>query len=254
MSANRHSWPVALYQPNIAANEIHVWRIDLSGNADPPGALTNTLSEAEKARADRFLFEIDKRKFLLRRAAQRKIIAGYLRILPNAVAFSATTSGQPILADERLENFKFSLSHSGDLALLAVAQGLCIGVDVQLERAFDEMAAIVQRYFSLEEQREFFALPAADRTNAFYCGWTRKEAFLKAIGQGLAFGMNHFSVTLNPNEPARLVSGPEGHLPISHWSLYSLHPRPGFAGALAVEGTCHRMECWQYDSGFNTQF
>jgi 4'-phosphopantetheinyl transferase len=239
--------------PDLASDAIHVWRVDVLRFADQPGTLARTLSEDEKARADRFFFEADRRNFLLRRAILRKLIAGYLCILPNEVAFRYTSVGQPVLADARFRHLKFSLTHSGDLVLIAVAQNLQIGVDVELERTFNDMTAIVRRYFSPEEQLEFFALPAADQLRAFYCGWTRKEAFLKAIGQGVAFGLNNITVTLNPNEPARLVSLHEGRVPVPDWSLYSFIPLPGYAGALAVEGNGHHVACWQLASDFITQ-
>jgi 4'-phosphopantetheinyl transferase len=241
-------WAVGPRLPNIAANEIHVWRVDLMRIAEPLDVLAEALSEAEKNRAARFYSEADRRNFQVRRAVLRKILASYLRILPHEVAFTYTTCGQPGLDGEPFSDLKFSLAHSGDLVLVAVAQDWHIGVDVEWEREFADMTDIVCRYFSDEERLEFFALPAADQERAFYCGWTRKEAILKAIGQGIAFGVNHLTVTLDPNKPARLVSVHGRSMPVSPWSLYSLIPLPGYVAALAVSGAGHRVTCWQFDS------
>ena len=247
LSASDHIWAAATRMPDIAANAICVWCIDLPRIADQIGALTQLLSEDEKARADRFYFGADRTNFVLRRAVLRKIIAGYLCILPSEVAFRYTPSGQPVLDGEPIRDINFSLAHSGSLTLIAVAHGLAIGVDVEFERTFEDMADVVSRYFSMEERREFFALPTADQKRAFYCAWTRKEACLKAMGQGLAFGLHHLTVTLNPYGPARLVSVRGRSMRMSHWSLYSLVPLPGYTGALAVNGVGQRVVCFQRD-------
>jgi 4'-phosphopantetheinyl transferase len=243
-------WPLSsprLRATQLAVDEIHIWRVDLPRMVNQLDALVPTLTEAEKSRAGQFYFENDQRSYLLQRGLLRQILAGYLGIRPQEVAFQYSSGGQPRLVDTTP---KFSLAHSGDLMLIAITHDTQIGIDVEMERILSDtdMTRIVCRRFSPEERHEYFALPAGDHMRAFYCGWTRKEAFLKAIGQGLAFGLDQVTVTLDPNQPAQLLALHGRSLPASRWSLYPLAPRPGYIGALAASGTGHRVVCWQLDS------
>lgn len=247
ITLNPEVWRRAIDRPLIAFNEVHIWRVDLFQIANQLDRLSKSLSADENLRANQYRFEVDRRKFVLRRSTLRRIIASYLRILPHEVEFRYTSSGQPVLA-EPFQYLRFSLTHSGNLVLIAIAMNLHIGVDVEAEHAIDDIADIVCHYFSKEERLEFFSLPADERTRAFYCGWTRKEAFLKAIGQGLAFGLDNVTVTLNPREPARLVTVLGSGMPMFDWSLYSLIPLPGYTGALAVSGMGHGLAWWELDS------
>jgi 4'-phosphopantetheinyl transferase len=134
----------------------------------------------------------------------------------------------------------FSVSHSGGRVVLAFSRGIAVGVDIELIRPKVEIEAIVRRYFSPLEAEPFLSLPAARRTEAFFAVWTRKEAFVKARGEGLTCPLDAFAVTVEPAGPPRLVRAPAGAA-AGEWSLGDLDAGPGFRAALAVRHPSPRV-------------
>lgn len=214
----------------------HIFRLQLDLPTEKLAALSGYLSEDERARAARYLREVDRQRFIAARGQLRAILAAYLGTNPAELHFHYNAQGKPALEEGEP---RFNLSHSQGLGLLAVAFGQEIGVDVErLDREVD-YAGIARRFFAPAEVAEFFAFPPADRPLAFCTGWTRKEAYIKARGMGMAFALDGFEVSLDPNAPARL-SAPE-----SDWLLYSIDPGDGFVAALAVEGDIAGIRCWE---------
>lgn len=216
----------------------HIFRLQLDL---PPGrlaALFAYLSEDEEARAGRFLREVDQQRFIAARGQMRAILANYLGTDPAGLRFQYNPQGKPSLEEGEP---RFNLSHSLGLGLLAVTFGQEVGVDVErLDRDAD-YAGIAQRFFAPAEIAEFFAFPPAGRPRAFCTGWTRKEAYIKARGMGMAFALDGFEVSLDPNAPARLTAPDPG------WSLHTIDPGEGFVAALAVEGEIEGIRCWDLE-------
>ena len=237
----------------------HIFRLQLDL---PPGqleTLAGHLSADEHARAERFLRDVDQQRFIAARGQLRVILAAYLETHPAMLRFTYNDQGKPSLAeaeppfkaDLRFKaalrfkadlRFKaalrFNLSHSQGLGLLAVTFGQEVGVDVErLDREVD-YANIARRFFAPSEVTEFFAFPPAERPRAFCTGWTRKEAYIKARGMGMAFALDGVEVSLDPHAPARLSA------PAPGWSLHNLDPGEGFVAALVVEGEIQGLRCW----------
>jgi 4'-phosphopantetheinyl transferase len=180
------------------------------------------------------------------RGTLRRILARCLKSDPAALHFDYNQYGKPSLAGESAtaSDLRFNLSHSADLALLAVARGLEVGVDVESIQLETDRLNLARRFFGPGETAALLALPPEQQVGAFYACWTRKEAYLKARGSGLSESLKSFQVSLEPGQPARLISTEAGN--VDDWSLADLHPWPGFAAALAVEGPLAGVRCWSW--------
>lgn len=218
----------------LEADDVHVWSLSLDLPEAALQRLDSALSAEEAARAERFVFIPDRRRYVAAHGLLRLVLAGYLGTSPDAVAFRSNSDGKPRLA--HCERLRFNLSHSGLLGLLAVSANREVGVDIEEIRDVDDIENLAETCFSPVEQAALAAVPAAQRRWAFFAGWTRKEAFLKALGEGLSRPLDSFDVSLAPGEPARLlrVQGAPG-APESY-AVRSLEPAPGYVGALVVDG------------------
>jgi 4'-phosphopantetheinyl transferase len=215
--------------------------------------LKEHLSPDEKARAGRFVFARHQRRFAAGRGALRAILGGYLDRAPARLRFEYGPHGKPSLAAPEAESgLRFNLSHSQGLALVAVTRFRELGVDVEEVRPLVDAQPIAARCFSAEENRVFLGVPAADRLAVFFNCWTRKEAYLKALGDGLARPLDTFDVTLRAGEPARLVRVRGDEEEAARWSLRALEPAPGFVGALSVEGQDWTLACGAWPPGFES--
>ncbi len=210
---------------------VHLWTFPLCrGEADYA-----LLSGEEKQRANRFHFDIHRNRFIAGRAQLRRILGGYLGTSPEEITLTYGRSGKPtITAPVPLE---FNLSHTGDLAALGVA-GFGIGVDIEQIREIDRDVA--QRFFAADEVAALFGLPGEQWNEAFFSCWTRKEAYVKASGEGLMVALDSFSVSLAPGKPAELLRVESQPEEPAHWQFVSFVPAPGFMGAIAA-----RRRHWQ---------
>ncbi len=222
--------------PPLSPREVHLWRIRLD---HPPAAITHLaecLSPEEHRRAERFVRDEDRQRFIVSHAALRMILGQYLGVPPGQVEMVVAASGKPSLASSNLPPLHFNLSHSEDLALVGVALDRQIGVDVEHWRPLVDAESIVKRYFAPGERARWQALPDHEQLPAFFRGWTRKEAYLKARGVGLSAGLDRFEVSLVPGESTRLVEGGEGNDSATRWQVYDISPGRGCSAACAVEG------------------
>ena len=216
--------------PPLAGGVIHVWSLRLDGSltVDESRAL---LSAEEVERASRFVTGELRRRFIIGRAALRRLLSVYTHAAPGTLAFELGPHGKPSLRDAG--RLQFNMSHSGELAVAAVATDP-VGIDVEELREVRGAAAIAARFFSEAEQTQYNALAPEDRTRAFFRCWTRKEAFIKATGEGLSRPLASFDVTLRADEPPRLtrIEGIAGSP--ADWTLHSFEPAAGFECALAI--------------------
>jgi 4'-phosphopantetheinyl transferase len=232
---------------SLASREVHVWSTWLHLPERRVLSLARSLSAEEHMRADSFYFQEQRRRFIVARGFLRSILAGYLNISRDQVEFSYGKYGKPML-DSRVfrSNLRFNLAHSAALAVCAVIYDQDIGVDAEQVRTLSEAGAIARTVFSAAEQATLRSLPPTQRDQAFLNCWTRKEAYLKAIGDGLASPLDGVHVTLRPGEPARLlrINGDDS----THWTLRDLTPAAGYVGALAVRGEigCIEVRRWGY--------
>lgn len=226
-----------------------MWRVPL----DIPPQLLSTLSAAldadEKARAARFRFDIHRTRFTAGRAVLRHLLARYLEIRADEVAFRYSAHGKPSLDGSAAgSGLRFNFSNAAGMGLAAFALRRDLGVDLEELKRVADFAAIAQRFFSPAENEVLFALPPESRDAAFFTCWTRKEAYIKAVGEGLSIPLDSFDVALAPGAPARLLATrgePGGEI---RWSLHELHPGAGFVGALAVEAPSPEVRCFDWQT------
>jgi len=214
-------WRERSSPPPLRAGEPHVWRARVSETPD----LGSLLSADELARAE--ALKRGRRRFVAARGLLRKLAGAYLDRDPASLTFALAEHGKPYLADADL---RFSVSHSGDLVLIAFSQGNEIGVDVEEIRESSDTMAIARRFFAPEDAAALAALPPSGRTAAFFAIWCRKEAVLKATGKGVSEGLDRFAVSaVDSTQTVRLDDG-------DPWTVRSLTPAPGHGAAVAMVG------------------
>jgi len=229
-------WSSPPATPELARGEIHVWRASLSTDESTLRSLEATLVEQERERARRFIFERDRDRYIAARGILRDLLGKYLRCAPQSIEFTYGPHGKPALASGASRPaICFNLSHSHGLAVVAIGQEREVGIDVELIRAEFAGEAIAERYFSAKEIDELNGLPAELRAEGFFLCWTRKEAYIKAKGDGLRIPLDSFDVSLSPGRPATLSSVDEPRWGIEAF-VPSLISERQFAAAVVAEG------------------
>lgn len=203
----------------------------LFARTEEVSAAVAVLSEDERARADRFAFDRDRRRFIIARARLRHLLGARLETAAEAIEFSYGTQGKPSL---RGSDWRFNVSHCDDLAVFAFCRHHEVGIDVESVRSLEDADAIAARFFSPRENAEYRSLQPAHRPRGFFNCWTRKEAFIKATGDGLAHPLDAFDVTLTPDAPARIIRVGDPPGTACGWSLQSFIPAPGYAAAVVT--------------------
>jgi 4'-phosphopantetheinyl transferase len=228
--------PATAGEIGYAPHELHVWAVSLHGDAEPLAAL---LSPSEVARLERFRFADHRRRFQIGHGALRAILGGYLGRDPAGLEFVQGPRGKPHMANPGL---CFNLSHSGKLALIGIA-GVEIGVDVEKVRHLESLTEIARRHFSETEFAALDALSGSQRELAFYRCWTRKEAYIKALGEGLSMPLDTFDVAVG--ETPAFLACRDGREDPRDWSLVDVSPGPEFVGAAALRGRDFAVRCFR---------
>jgi 4'-phosphopantetheinyl transferase len=205
------------------------------------------LSAEEQMRARRFFFEKDRMHFIVARGLLRVILSRYLDQEPSQLRFIYSRYGKPGLEIQSgEETLSFNMSHSSGLALYAITRNRKIGIDIECISENIPYEQIAERFFSRQENAVLRELPTGEtRDNAFFTCWTRKEAYIKARGDGLSLPLNQFDVSLSPGEPARLLNNRQNPNEVSRWSFLEVIPSPGFVATLVVEGCGWRVAYWE---------
>jgi len=226
------SWHVEYELPGRI---VHIWPVSIETPDPMAEQLRPLLAPGETDRAARFKFEHLKAAFILTRGVLRVLLARYLHSVPRDVQFCYGSKGKPALVSTG--GLQFNVSHSGGVALFAFTMDCEIGVDVEAIRPMPDMEAIAKRFFCAEETAELMSLPHWQRDQGFFRCWTRKEAYIKATGEGLSEPLDAFRVTLRPGEPAGMLHLGRDPAAAELWKLHDVRVAPGYAAALAYRDT-----------------
>ena len=240
-------WNVPQRETVLAPGHVHVWR----GTTDiPPAQLhayRDTLSQDERERAQRLTMPVHRQRFTAGRGMLRHILGCYIGIPPSDIRFETGPHGKPFLRHPTNHPLHFNVAHSQRVAVYAVSRDFEVGIDLEGDRDRADYHKLAERICSPEEFTMFQQLPQVEHKAAFFSCWTRKEAFVKARGTGLAFPLKQLTVSFAPAEPPRILAI-RGQAPAEHqWSLVHLPMQEGFLGALAVKGQPALVRGWDYD-------
>lgn len=224
-------------QLNLANHEIHLWNVSLQQSQKVVSEFNRMLSLEETARANRFYFEKDKNRFILGRGGLRKILSFYLQTKPEKLQIEVTKDGKPFLGNSEHASITFNLSHSDDLALIAVSLHREIGIDLERLRPLTDLQHMIRRFFSSGECSAILSLPEEKQSAAFFQHWTAKEACLKAMGTGIRRPLNQVELLLNRDSLEEQVRVTEEGKQDAYWHIYRLRMKNGFAAALACKET-----------------
>jgi 4'-phosphopantetheinyl transferase len=224
-------------ETQLSGEDVHVWRIAVEPLIGQVPHLTELLSNNERSRANAFVHAKDRERFIISHGILRILIGCYLEVAPDELQFSQGPYKKPCLDSAYTDsNIQFNLSHSQGYALLALTRQRQIGVDIEYMQPLTNMEQIAANTFSPQENWELENLPPQERLAAFYNCWTRKEAFVKALGKGLYYPLNRFSISLSTEKQSCLLNIDDDPAEAARWAIVELKIAEGYAAGLAVEG------------------
>jgi 4'-phosphopantetheinyl transferase len=227
--------PVSARRASVALgpNEVHVWTGWLDGATPQSDSLEGLLAADERERAQRLGEPQVRRRFVARRALRRRILAGYVGCAPERLELRSDPRGRPSLGGGG-DPPAFSTSHSAGLAVVAVSRAAALGVDVERVSATVDPLEVAERFFSAREIAELRAAPPPERRERFFALWTAKEAYAKAVGEGLLLPLDRIEPSCGRGEPPGFRSLPCDAASAAPWRLRLFVPAPGWIGALVA--------------------
>jgi 4'-phosphopantetheinyl transferase len=239
----------------ITPDTVHIWSASLDSTSATVGYLSTLLSEDEMERADRFHFDHLRQDFIIAHGTLRLILAHYLDCPPQDIRFEYASYGKPFLSQPfAAEGISFNLSHSHRLTLYAIGMHRRLGIDIEHIRPLTDMLSVAANTFSKDENQQLISVAKPDVPLAFFNCWTRKEAFIKAVGEGVSFPLDQFDVTLKPNELAKLLSVRGSREEAERWSMFAWEPMDDYVAALVADG--HKpsliLREWKHDERVQT--
>lgn len=241
-------WPRIAPAAELPEGVVQVWAASLALPEVQLRVLWAVLTPDERARAERFRFEVHRNRFVAGRGIVRTLLASCLGKDPSHLQFAYSPRGKPSILDAN-QTVHFNAAHCEDMLLVAVTRIGPVGVDVERVRQVKDMSDLVSRFFSPREDVEFQRLDPGRQPAAFFRLWTRKEAWLKATGDGIPAGLNRVEVTLDDDATAEVLSIGGDPEAAKRWSLSSLVPAPGWIGAVAVETADLRIATAAFHQG-----
>ena len=241
--------PPEVFPTGPAEGEVHLWCRSLLDSSAHVEQLISLLSASERERAARYHFERDRNAFVISRATLRMLLGRYLGASPTDVRFTYGAHGKPSLHEAHEASLDFNLSHTKDLVLYAFAFASPLGVDVERVRMMKDQDRVAETVFSAVERAAFSRLTGEERIQGFWNGWTRKEAFIKAVGAGFSLSLKTFDVTLALKEsPALLDVRTPGY--DADWVLHALYPTSEHVAALVVRPGLKRLRRFAWSDLF----
>ncbi len=231
----------------IEKNEIHVWEINLGYNLNKVKNYISILSDEEKKKASAFRFSDDRARYIISHAVLRLLLSEYLGEKPEEIVFYTDNRGKPyILLDSKCPDIFFNLSHSHEIALIAIYRGQEIGVDIEYISRTINSDGIARRFFTINENKKLNSLSGKLRKEAFFRCWTRKEAFLKAKGLGLSGSLKSFEVSILPDEKPEIISIDGLPSEKNEWSLFDIIHIKNYIGAIAIKEKCNTIKFFNF--------
>lgn len=232
----------------LPEDEVHLWGMNLQISDDLVENYSQTLSEDEILRANRFHFDYLRRRYIVARGQLRYLLGHYLGLISREICFKYSEKGKPSLDLPDLSlKIEFNLSHSEEIALFGFRKKGLIGVDVEKPRQITDVKAIAQRFFCQEEGALIEALEGKEQINAFFQLWTAKEAYLKAMGGGISAGLDKVQIKWQQGEiMGLLINDPLLSLNRS-WQCISFDLKKEYIGAVVTEGKKERIRCFWVD-------
>lgn len=235
-------WQIVTNAPRIASGDVHIWRYRLELLAERVVEAESLLSADELARADRFHFPIHRHRYVAGRSKLRKLLGSYLQVAPASVRFAYSEFGKPVINQAQNSGaINFNVSHSEDICVVAVSHVQPLGIDVERIRSDFGGEEVARANFASAEVRELLSLPPDIRPQGFFNCWTRKEAYVKALGAGLQIPLDSFEVSLRPEDPPRFLRVAE-----AEWHLLSFCGADGFQAAAAYRGPEARVHFYEF--------
>lgn len=238
-------WRAYLNQDlTMACGELHIWSVRINDHNDRLEKYWQLLNEQEIQKARAFKFIKDRRCFIIARGALRSLLGSYLHISPGGIEFKYGPYGKPCIQDTRMINF--NISHSRNMILLGFVKKATIGIDIEYTKREVDVKKIAKHFFSKEEISSLAAIDEPYQLGAFYNCWTRKEAFIKALGSGLSFPLDQFVVSLDDASKARLIETKWDIYEKEKWTLQAIKPEEDYIGAVSVKGEINDVHYWKY--------
>lgn len=238
-------WPVTDHPPELRPNSVHVWRVDLA-DLHNETELFAILSDDEQALACRLYSRLHRTRYTAAHGMLRRILAGYVNEQPAQLHFETGAHGKPAFSSKNgfaPTSLHFNLSHSGEMALVAVARSGAVGVDVEWWRNDVQHLELAERFFSPREQQSLRAGSGdSEPKRGFFAAWSRKEAYLKATGFGISRGLHHFDVTIHPHLPAQLLEDRLDPSATQRWAMANIEVGSGYSAALVAATPVHDVQ------------
>jgi 4'-phosphopantetheinyl transferase len=231
----------------LGDRDVHLWLVNLDLPLEKVNQLKDVLSSDEKVRAERFYFEKHRNRFIVARSTLRIILAQYLEREANKIEFSYGDRGKPFLKEKAPnKKLQFNISHSENLALYGLTYDRAIGVDIEHLRPIDDVQKIARRFYSAQESAIVDSLTDSKKILAFFRGWTAKEAYLKATGDGISEALDRVEVSLAPDETLSLLRLHGDIQAAARWRLHSFTPADQYVATIAIEGSDWMPSYWQH--------
>lgn len=242
MSSLQFLWNDRPDQCGLNDSDVHVWAADLDAPAEQISAFERTLATDERDRAGRYVFARDRNRFVSGRGLLRAILGTYLEMEPAQVRFVYGPHGKPALSG----SCHFNVAHCEDLLLVALTRVCPVGIDVERIRALDDAEELAVRFFSPGEIAQLKKVSKDQQAAAFFSLWTRKEAYLKATGQGISELLSQIEVSFLDGQPAKVISISGSPQAAAQWTLKELTPARHFKAALAAAAKGLQLSCWRW--------
>lgn len=231
-------------QLSLHPNQVHIWSVHIRDHTNKLSIYWELLNEKEKTKATQFKFGKDCNCFVIARGVLRKLLGSYLHLKPEEVEFQSGNYGKPYI--NHSSKIQFNISHSKNVVLMGFILKDTIGVDVEYTQRKIDVKQIAKQFFSVEEYESLLTLDNSCQLQGFYNCWTRKEAFIKALGSGLSFPLDQFVVSLDCTEEAVLKDTKWDNKEKEKWVLQPIKPRENYIGAYAVKGKVSNVKSWKY--------